>query len=121
MVDAPMTPGERTVTDATGRKLVVREIDVVEQLDLYELAGEQSTNPAWLGTAMTVASVRSIDGTPRPFPTDRQALKGELKLIGQAGLRAIRADRDAQEAAEMAKARAGGQDAGDIEEAVAKN
>ncbi len=94
----------RTITDTLSRRFSVREMDVVEQLDLYELAGANSTNPAWLGTAMMVASVRAINDVPLPFPSNPLNLRAGLRRIGREGMDALRTDRAAQQEAEDAAA-----------------
>lgn len=88
---------ERTVTDADGRILSVRDLDPVEDLDLYELAGSaNSTNPAWLGTAMRVCSVRKIEGHAQPFPKTKDQLKAFMVRLGRVGMNALRDDAQAR-------------------------
>lgn len=82
--------GEITVTDSTGRVLVVKPLDALGQLDLFEAAGENSGNHVWLGMAMLACSVQSIDGTPIPMPNSRQTIRGAVKRLGDAGLAAVR-------------------------------
>lgn len=72
---------------------------MVEELDLYEVAGANSTNPAWLGTAMTACTVRAINGSPQPFPRTPDQIKAALTRIGREGILAVRkADREAAKA-----------------------
>ena len=98
----------RTITDAKGRRLAIRDLDVVEQLDLYEMAGPNSTNSPWLGTAMMVCTVRSIGDAPQPFPRTRDQLRGSLGRLGREGVDALHADLSAQR--EALEAAAGGED-----------
>ncbi|MGI4942830.1 MAG: hypothetical protein ACRYHQ_20085 [Janthinobacterium lividum] len=97
---------ERTITDETGKVLLLRDLDVVEELDLYEVAGASSTNPAWLGTAMTACSVRAINGHPQPFPKTRDQIKAALTRIGREGVLAVRKMEREDAKAEEAKAAA---------------
>lgn len=87
---------DRTVTDAKGRRLGIRELDVMEELDLYEIAGPNSTNGPWLGTAMMVCTVRTLNDAPLPFPSNRNTLRGALGRLGREGIDALYADISAQ-------------------------
>lgn len=77
------------VTDSKGRKLSLRELDPGDELDLFEACGKNSLNQAWLGTAMMVCSVASIDGTPEPFPRTSDAVKALARRLGHHGIAAI--------------------------------
>jgi hypothetical protein len=70
-------------------KIVVRELDLVDQFDLLEISGEASGNAAWMGMAMVAASLREIDGMPVPKATQKAHLRVNLKRIPPLGLRAI--------------------------------
>lgn len=87
---------DRTITDAKGRRLGIRELDVMEELDLYEIAGPNSTNGPWLGTAMMVCTVRTLNDARLPFPTNRNTLRGALGRLGREGVDALHSDLSAQ-------------------------
>jgi hypothetical protein len=95
--------GERTITDAAGKTLLLRDLDVVEELDLYEVAAANSTNPAWLGTAMMVCTVRAINGSSQPFPRTQDQVKAALTRIGRDGITAVRKNEREEAAAEAAR------------------
>ncbi len=94
---------DRTITDAKGRRLGIRELDVMEELDLYEIAGPNSTNGPWLGTAMMVCTVRAINGSSQPFPRTQDQVKAALTRIGRDGITAVRKNEREEAAAEAAR------------------
>jgi hypothetical protein len=85
-------PGTIEITDAQGRRLVIKELDALAQFDLFEACGAQSNNDRYLGMAMLAASVFMIDNDPVPFPKNRIQLRN---LVGKLGSDAIRAIADA--------------------------
>jgi hypothetical protein len=83
------TVAPQTVTDALGRVLTIRTIGPVQQLDLFEAAGDQSNNSPWIGMAILAASVSDIDGVPRPFPMRKQDIRAALSVLGSEGVAAV--------------------------------
>lgn len=78
-----------TAVDAKGRKLEMRRLDALEQFDIMEAAGANSTNAPWLGTAIIAACVRSIDDVPVPFPTSRVHIRALVGRLGTEGAAAV--------------------------------
>lgn len=78
-----------TVTDAKGRKLVIHEMDPADQLDLFEACGVNNANMSWVGMALLVCSVRSIDDVPIPVSTTPQHVKNAARLLGKDGVAAV--------------------------------
>ncbi len=85
-----MADPQTTVKDADGRELVIQSIGVGDLFDLLEAAGDTARNPAWMQLAMTVASVRTIDGVPVLMPTSKPQVKALGMKLGNAGLAAVR-------------------------------
>jgi hypothetical protein len=83
------TAAQQTVTDSLGRVLTIRQIGPVQQLDLFEAAGDQSNNSPWIGMAILAASVSEIDGVPRPFPMRKQDVRAALTVLGSEGVAAV--------------------------------
>ena len=77
------------VTDSTGRKLVVKEMDPADQLDLFEAAGKNSSNSSWVGMALLVCSVSMIDGVPVPMPSTPDQVKTLARKLGKHGIEAV--------------------------------
>lgn len=69
----------------------IRDVDMGDQFDLAEIAGQQVDNGIWLSLAIVAMSVQSIDGIPVPRGNlTKLALKKTLKKIGPLGVRAVR-------------------------------
>jgi hypothetical protein len=79
---------ERTITDASGRVLVVRELDPSDMLMLAELGGEGATS-RWMQIALLMYGVQSIDGKPVPPCTTKKHVMDLAKLVGNEGLGAL--------------------------------
>ena len=68
------------------------ELDMAEQWDFMELAGENINNRIWVNTALLAAAVISIDGVPQPVgPKTRDGIRQILKKIGISGVEALHA------------------------------
>jgi hypothetical protein len=102
-------------TTSAGVKLGVAEMEPADQLDLLEACGRQSTNPAWVGMALLVCSVRDINGVPEPTPSNPAQVKALANKLGHAGIAAVRS---VLEGEDDAKVTSGGQSV-DLE--VSKN
>ncbi len=79
----------KIITTAKGRKLTLRELGPAEMLDIFEAAGSNSVNTAWVGMAMLLCSVAAIDGVPQPMVTTKSHVKGLAKLLGNDGMIAL--------------------------------
>lgn len=80
------------VTDAEGRRFVLRSLTALDKLRLFEAAGaELSRNDRWLGMAALAASVTEIDGVPVPLPASKAAIEAIVRKLGDAGLAAVAA------------------------------
>lgn len=105
----PAAAQVQTVTDSLGRVLTIRELGPVEQIDLFEAAGEQSGNNSWIGMAIIAACVIDIDGVPVPFPHNKTSIRGLLKRLGSEGVsaaaKALREDLSAAQADTLAIAK----------------
>jgi hypothetical protein len=80
-------------TDAAlpDRILEIRKVDMGDQFDLAEIAGDQTSNDVWLSLAIVGMSVQKIDGVPVPRGNVTKAsLRSVLKQIGPLGVRAVR-------------------------------
>ncbi len=79
-----------TVTDAKGRTLVIRRLNMMEEFDLIEAAGaENSQNARWMQYATIVACVRSIDGMPSPPFIKKQIIRNWVGRVGSEGYAAV--------------------------------
>jgi len=80
------------VIDATGRRLALRRLGVLDRLRLFEAAGaELSRNDRWLGLAVLAASVTAIDGVPVPFPASKAAIEAAVGRLDEPGIAAVAA------------------------------
>ena len=80
---------ETTVTDSLGRVLVLKKLDLLNELDVIEAAGAASSNQRWMFLATLAATVRTIDGVPIPFPSDRKSLRSVMGLVKSEGVAAV--------------------------------
>lgn len=72
------------------RTLEVRALDLGEQFDLAELTGPNMANAVWVNMAQMAASVRAMDGVPRPgVMHTRDSIKATLNKLGVDGLQAV--------------------------------
>lgn len=94
-----MTPSEaivatststRTVKDANGRCLSLRQMTALDKLRLFKAAGpDLAQNQPWLGMAMLACSVVAIDGVPVPPATCEQHIESMVSRLGDAGIAAV--------------------------------
>ena len=79
-----------TVTDAKGRVIGWRKLDVLEEMDLAEIAGAQNVaNPQWMLFAMVAMGVRELDGQPLSRPVSKQQIRARVKHLGADGINAV--------------------------------
>lgn len=90
MADAKPTNGETIeVTDSLERKIVLKTLGPADMLNLFEAAGANSGNAAWMRFAMELASVRSVDGVPLPFAIKKEQLLMAAERLGNEGMMAV--------------------------------
>lgn len=79
------------ITDALGRKLKIKPIDVLYESQLTRLFGaEAATNPAYMmGFVYPAASVCEIDGVPCPRPTTQKEIDDAIQRMGREGFSAF--------------------------------
>jgi hypothetical protein len=101
-----------TLIDAKGRKLTVREMDLLQQMRFLRALGPQQRTftpgqvDPYVETAQCVAMVSAIDGHPLPPITSEANLDAAIAKVGDDGVNAISAwfRARAKEAAEVADA-----------------
>ena len=90
IIRSAQSPSE--VTDALGRKLIIKRPGALDKLRLFKaIGGDNAKNEIYLGYATLAISVQSVDGQPmEPCKTEAQveALVAEL---GDEGIEAVAA------------------------------
>jgi hypothetical protein len=77
------------VSDALGRRLMIRRLNALDRLRLLKAAGpELSQNDAWLNMAGLACSVIEINGAPRPTPINERQIEAAVTELGDTGLQA---------------------------------
>lgn len=76
------------VVDGKGRKISLKVMGPADMLNLLEAAGANSSNAAWMRMAMTIASVRAIDGIPVPAAYKKKDVLDAANKLGNEGLAA---------------------------------
>ncbi|MFI5025006.1 MAG: hypothetical protein ACHQRJ_25580 [Alphaproteobacteria bacterium] len=86
----PATPEQTKITDALGRTLTLRELDVLEEQDLIGMVGEPlCLNRLYMARALEACSVAAIDGNPVAFPLTKAELRACFKRLRRDGLEAV--------------------------------
>lgn len=81
---------EKTIVDSLNRKLVLRELSMLEEQDyLTALGPDVCTNQLVLGRAMIMARIASIDGVPIPVPRNNMQYRAMIGLVGREGTAAV--------------------------------
>jgi hypothetical protein len=80
---------ERSVTDARGRKIVLRVLDPADMLDMLEAAGTASSNVGWVRYASVISSVASIDDVPVPISSTKLQIRAVARRLGNDGFAAV--------------------------------
>ena len=79
-----------TITDESGRRLVVRCPTALDTLRLFKAAGPVlSLNDSWLALANLAFCVEVIDDVPVPQPTSEQQIEAVVARLGDHGLAAV--------------------------------
>lgn len=85
----PANPNQVIVTDATGRKLTVKRVTVLDRMKLIRIVGpEVATNGLYMSHAALAFSVVAVDDEPRAQPSSILALEGFVQLLGDEGMEA---------------------------------
>lgn len=87
----PAVGDQRDVVDSLGRKLAVRPLQLMDEMDVIEAAGNAGDNRAWMMRAEVCCAVRAINGVPVIMPTTRNALRNHILAVGTEGLMAVMA------------------------------
>lgn len=78
------------IVDGAGRKLKLRELSMLQELDLMALAGDSRVmNRAWWTYISNAARVDMIDDITVPFPTSDQEMRVMAARVGREGIAAV--------------------------------
>jgi hypothetical protein len=78
------------VTDASGRRLVLRRMTALDKLRLFKAAGaDLARNEMWLGMALLACSVVAIDDVPVPPPANEAQIEAMVRLLRDDGIAAV--------------------------------
>jgi hypothetical protein len=107
------TPGagdDEVIVDSLGRKLVIKEPEILQESRLARvLGGDTSINAGYMmGYVVPACMVTSIDGQPLVFPMSQGEVDIAITRLGRAGLGAVMSHliqqaKDAQSRAEEIK------------------
>ena len=87
---APVEAPSNEVTDKAGRKLVLREIEILDEARIVRMCGDASSNQGYMmGYVMPAVAVASIDGDPCPIPMTERELEFTIKRVGRDGMTAV--------------------------------
>lgn len=97
------------VTDAKGRRIIVKPLDPLELYRLARVMGPAADSEFTRSLASLAACVRAINDEPQPFPNTDREIQAMLQLLGSEGidavndgLSAVLEQRNANEAAKIA-------------------
>ncbi|HTJ88875.1 MAG TPA: hypothetical protein VL356_01665 [Acidocella sp.] len=68
------------------RAIEASPLSAVEELDLFELAGDYADVPGWIASAYLAAQVRKVDGAVLAFPATQDDVRARVEQLGAAGL-----------------------------------
>lgn len=78
------------ITDAKGRKLTLRKLNVLDQVKLLRAIGaDQSRNQPYVEIVTMAASVSQIDEVPCMMPTNERLIDAAIDRIGDEGFGAL--------------------------------
>lgn len=86
----PAAPdGAVVVTDSLGRKLTVKKLNLMEEMNLMVAAGsDRSSNARWMQYATIVSCVRKIGDEHMQPPMTLRILQGNIQAVGSEGFAA---------------------------------
>jgi len=100
-----------TITDAKGRKLSLRKLNVLDQVKLLRAIGpDQARNQPYVEIVTMAASVADIDGVPLMLPTNERQIDAAIGRIGDEGVAALMVHIQREFAAVMQAAEAAADD-----------
>lgn len=87
----PATEESNVVVDAKGRRIVIRELDMLEESRLiFALGSERASNPVYVQAyAIPAACAAEIDGEQFSVPANINQLEGRMAILGRDGMNAI--------------------------------
>jgi hypothetical protein len=88
-VPAAVKSNSGEITDARGRKLVVKLLDPLETYRLARAMGPSADVDVARAYGSYAASVRVIDGVPQVFPNSDRDIQAMLQLLGSDGVEAV--------------------------------
>lgn len=81
---------DKIVTDAKGRKITLRTLNVMDQVRLMRAVGpEQARNEPYFNIVTMAASVSDIDDVPCAIPRSEAQIDGLISRIGDDGFAAL--------------------------------
>ena len=96
-----------SVTDAKGRKLTLRKINVVDQMKILRAIGPaQASNQPYVQLVTMAAMVADIDGVPIPLFANERQIDAACTRIGDEGFAALMVRMEKETADLMAAAEA---------------
>lgn len=102
---APASAAPAAIVDAAGRRLVLRELSLLQEQDLLAAMGpDHAGNSLTLSRALLAARVAEIDGRAVPVPTSNPLYRAMLQQVGKDGLAAVVATMTPPEGEEAAAA-----------------
>ncbi len=100
--------GPDEVTDADGRRIILRRLNALDRLRLFKAAGPVlAQNQPWLGMAALAWCVTAIDGVPVPVPGNEAQIEALVGRLGDTGIEAVATALDAETDRTEALANAG--------------
>lgn len=84
---AQRKPG--TITDARGRKIVVRQLDPLQVYRLAKIMGQAADSDFARGYASLAAAVVEFDGQPETFPNSDREIELMMQRLGADGMEAV--------------------------------
>lgn len=87
----PATEESNVVIDAKGRRIVIRELDMLEESRLiFSIGSERASNPVYVQAyAIPAACAAEIDGEQFSVPANINQLEGRMAILGRDGMNAI--------------------------------
>ena len=79
-----------TRKDSRGRTLTIKQLSLLEEMDLLAVAGaDNARNSRWMLYATMAACVRSIDGSPLDPLLKPALLRSRVQQVGAEGVRVV--------------------------------
>jgi hypothetical protein len=88
-ISAPAKRKPGTITDALGRKIVVKSLDPLQVYRLAKIMGAAADSDFARGYAALAACVREFEGEEEDFPTSDREIEAMMQRLGTEGLDAV--------------------------------